>query len=327
MVSRSSGLGKKGLDSVFGGKKEIIPAIAKGENSGELAVKDLVPNPFQPRKNFDPEKMQELVNSVKESGIIQPLIVRKAGDKYEIVAGERRWRAAQEVGLKTVPAVVRKYKDATMMEVALIENMQRSDLDPMEEAQGIQAMMKELNMTQADVAKKLGMSRAAVTNSLRLLNLPEDVKEYVAQGLLTQGQVRPLLGLDKAEAMSKLAKKAVEANWTTRILENFVAAEKEGATGKVLFEKKQTLFKAKQDKNKKKPAQTPQDVYVQEFQERLMDYLGTKVKIKPKKDVATGGKIVVEYYNMEDLERLYELLQKPSALDKLQIAKPKNFNI
>lgn len=326
MPSKLHGLGKKGLDSVFGGKKEVIPAIAKGENSGDLAVEDLVPNPFQPRKNFDPEKMQELVNSIKESGVIQPLIVRKAGDKYEIVAGERRWRAAKEAGLKTVPAVVRKYKDATMMEVALVENLQRSDLDPLEEALGIQAMMKELNMTQADVAKKLGMSRTALTNSLRLLNLPDDVKEYVSKGMLTPGQARPLLGLENPKSISKLAKKAVEENWSTRILEKFVATEKEGGTGKVVFRKVITLYQAPKEKKKKTQA-SPQDIYIQEFQDKLMDYMGTKVKIVPNKDTATGGKIVMEYYNMEDLERLYELLQKQIVATKLKEAKNKKFNI
>lgn len=328
MPSRVGGLGKSGIDSVFGGKKEVVPAMTKGENSGELPVKDLIPNPFQPRKNFDPEKMQELVNSIKESGVIQPLIVRKAGNKYEIVAGERRWRAAQEAGLTTVPAVIRKYKDATMMEVALVENLQRSDLDPLEEALGIQAMMKGLNMTQAEVAKKLGMSRTAVTNSLRLLNLPDDVKEYVAKGLLTQGQVRPILALDTPKAMSKLAKKAVEGNWSTRILEKFIAAEKEGGTGKVVFRKVITLYQAPREKKAKQDTQaSPQDIYIQEFQDKLVDYLGTRVKVVPNKDAATGGKIVMEYYNMEDLERLYDLLQKPNVATKLEEAKNKKFNI
>lgn len=324
MAGRSGGLGKKGLDSVFGGKKDAVPAMAKNENANELPIKDLIPNPYQPRKTFNEDKMKELVNSVRESGIIQPLIVRKNGTKYEIVAGERRYRAAQEVGLKKVPVVIRKYDDAAMKEVALVENLQRSDLNPMEEALGIQAFIDDLKITQAEAGKRLGKSRAAITNSLRLLNLPEEVKEYVAKGDLTPGQARPLLGLDDTRMVRKLAKQAVSADWSSKIMEEFVAAEKEGATGKVIFQKKNAQGETVKEP-KKKVAPKPQDVYSADFEEQLRDYLGTKVSINQNKDAATGGKIVIEYYNLEDLERLTELLQKPKAVFKPQA--PKKFNI
>ena len=333
MAGKLGGLGKSGLDSVFGGKKEIVPAIIKGESSGELALKDLVPNPYQPRKTFNPEKMKDLINSIKESGVIQPLIVRKAGKKYEIVAGERRWRAAKEAGLKTVPAVIRKYKDDTMMEVALIENMQRSDLDPIEEAEGIKNLMDKLAVTQAEVAKKLGMSRTAVTNALRLLNLPENIRKFVAAKELTTGQVRPLLAMEDESVMEQIAQEAVEKGLSARIIEDYVAAKKAGRD--VTLASPLAAAAEAEGKVGKKPARVKRvekktnDVHLAEFQEDLVSYLGTKVKITQNRDKTKGGKIVIEFYNNEDLTRLYELLHPAtSPLEKLGLVKnPKKFNI
>lgn len=332
MAGKVGGLGKTGLDSVFGGKKDIVPAIVKGESSGELAVKDLVPNPYQPRKIFNQEKMRDLVNSIKESGVIQPLIVRKAGKKYEIVAGERRWRAAKEAGLKTVPAVIRKYKDDTMMEVALIENMQRSDLDPIEEAEGIRNLMDKLAVTQAEVAKKLGMSRTAVTNALRLLNLPDKVRELVAAKELTTGQVRPLLGMEDTAAMEQVAQEAVEKGLSARIIEDYVAAKKAGRAVLLTSPLAEEGTKpVKKNKKGKKGEPKLQDVHAEEFQQELVSYLGTRVKITQNRDKNKGGKIVIDFYNNDDLSRLYDLLHpsaESNALQKLGIlAKPKKFNI
>jgi ParB family transcriptional regulator, chromosome partitioning protein len=327
---KTSGLGKTGLDSVFGGKKELVQAFTKGEATGELAIKDLIPNPYQPRKTFEPTKLKELINSIKESGVIQPLIVRKAGEKYEIVAGERRWRAAKEAGLDVVPAVVRKYDDATMMEVALIENMQRSDLNPMEEAEGLRNMMDKLGITQAEVAKKMGMSKTAVSNSLRLLNLPESIRKFVEKGEITMGQVRPLLGLGDEKHMEELAMQIVTNDWSARTVEDVVNEYKEGNTVKVVREKITSLgLDGKKKKTtvvkNKKALKREQDVYVKDFQNDLTEYLGTRVKVM--KSSGDRGKILIEYYSHDDLERIYELLQKGKASKKDVLTRGSGFNV
>ena len=327
MAIKTSGLGKSGLDSVFGGKKEIVQAFAKGEATGEIAINDLIPNPYQPRKTFEPAKLKELVNSIRESGVIQPLIVRKAGEKYEIVAGERRWRAAKEVGLDFVPAVVRKYDDATMMEVALIENMQRSDLNPMEEAEGLRNMMEKLGITQAEVAKKMGMSKTAVSNSLRLLNLPDSIRKFVEKGDMTMGQVRPLFGVGDEKRMEEMAMQIVTNDWSARTVEDVVNEYKEGNTVKVVREKITSLgLDGKKKKNNvKKTTKKEQDIYAKDFQNDLTEYLGTRVKVV--KGRGDAGKIIIEYYSYDDLERIYELLQKSKISKKDMLTRGNNFNI
>ncbi|MDD4721405.1 MAG: ParB/RepB/Spo0J family partition protein [Acidaminococcaceae bacterium] len=330
MATKTRGLGKTGLDSVFGGKKDIVQAFVKGDTTGELAIKDLVPNPYQPRKTFEPGKLRELVSSIKESGVIQPLIVRKVGEKYEIVAGERRWRAAKEVGLDVVPVVVRKYDDATMMEVALIENMQRSDLNPLEEAEGLRSMMDKLGITQAEVAKKMGMSKTAVSNSLRLLNLPESIRNFVAKGDLTMGQVRPLLGVGDQQRMEDMATQIVANDWSARTVEEVVNEYKEGNTVKVVREKITSLGLDGAKKKKivgkeKKTTKKEQDIYAKTFQNDLTEYLGTRVKVLQSK--ADGGKILIEYYSHDDLERIYELLQNKDKAKKATFTHKSGFNV
>ena len=327
MAIKTSGLGKSGLDSVFGGKKEIVQAFAKGEATGDIAINDLIPNPYQPRKTFEPAKLKELINSIRESGVIQPLIVRKAGEKYEIVAGERRWRAAKEVGLDFVPAVVRKYDDATMMEVALIENMQRSDLNPMEEAEGLRNMMDKLAITQAEVAKKMGMSKTAVSNSLRLLNLPDSIRKFVEKGDMTMGQVRPLLGVGDEKRMEEMAMQIVTNDWSARTVEEVVNEYKEGNTVKVVREKITSLgLDGKKKKTTvKKTTKKEQDLYAKDFQNDLTEYLGTRVKVM--KGSGDAGKIIIEYYSHDDLERIYELLQKSKTAKKDALTRGNSFNI
>lgn len=322
MAGKKGGLGLTGLDKMFGTRSKKAPAPViedrkAEENVGEVAVKNLRPNPYQPRTVFDPEKLRELVESVKHSGVIQPLIVRKKGRQYEIVAGERRWRAAKEAGLSKVPVVIRDYDDATMMEVALVENMQRSDLDPLEEAKGIQNMMDALGLTQEEAAKKLGKSRVAVTNALRLLKLPPAVQELVSAGKLTAGQARPLLGLPQAAQMEKVATQAVEGGWSARILEEVVKAVKEGKPYHIYMETEKNLIEPEKPsrKGKKKKADAAaDDVDVKAFQEQLIQYLGTRVKIQP--DGKKGGRILIEYYGDEDLERIYDLLKGPESVSK-----------
>lgn len=329
MANKTRGLGKTGLDSVFGGKKDIVQTFVKGDTTGELAIKDLIPNPYQPRKTFDPDKLKDLVSSIRESGVIQPLIVRKAGEKYEIVAGERRWRAAQEVGLTSIPVVVRKYDDATMMEVALIENMQRSDLNPIEEAEGLRSMMEKLGVTQAEVAKKMGMSKTAVSNALRLLNLPDSIRAFVSKGELTMGQVRPLLGIGDRQRMEEMATQIVTNDWSARTVEEVVNEYKEGNTVKVVREKITSLGLEGEKKKKvtvaKRKTKKDQDIYAKAFQNDLTEYLGTRVKVT--KGKGDGGKILIEYYSHDDLERIYEMLQNGKKDKKEGVAYKGSFNI
>ena len=320
MAGKKSGLGMTGLDKMFGGRrpKAAAPLVENqkaGETVGEAAVKSLKPNPYQPRKTFDPEALRELEESIRQSGVIQPLIVRKKGRQYEIVAGERRWRAAKAAGLTKVPVVVRDYDEDAMMEVALVENMQRSDLDPMEEARGIQQLMETLGLTQEEAARKLGKSRAAIANALRLLKLPAEAAELVSAGRLSPGQVRPLLGLDTPEKITDLARRAAEGGWSARIVEEVAKAEKAGKPWHIYFQTEEQLIPpAKTEPGKKASAsptqERPQDPDTRAFQEKLIQYLGTRVKIEPSRN-ERGGRILIEYYGPEDLERLYELLQGP----------------
>ncbi len=281
------------------------------EQTIHIPLQKLRPNPYQPRKVFDPHALDELAASIRQQGIIQPLIVRKKDDHYEIVAGERRWRAAREAGLSEVPAVTRDYDDAGMMEVALMENMQRHDLDPLEEARGIQSLIQALHLSQEEAAQKLGKSRAYVANALRLLQLPLEVADMVAERKLSVGQVRPLLSLKRPETVIRLARLALREHWSARIIEEAVKASKQGIEFHVLTKTEKTLLKVNYKRDKKKKTAELQEIslYEKDFQERLTEYLATKVRIEPEL-AKPGGKIIISYYNADDLERLAELLEQ-----------------
>ena len=307
-MNKKGGLGK-GLGAIFTDNETIAPVeeVQPHEKEIEIAVGDITPNPQQPRKTFDADKLEELTESIKEHGVIQPLIVRKNGRKYEIVAGERRWRAAKNAKLKTVPVIVRDYDNAKMAEIALVENIQRHDLNPIEEAEGIKRLMSEFGFNQEQAAQKIGRSRTAVTNILRLLNLPQDVRDAVSRETLTMGQVRPLLSLDNQEEQEQLALFIIEQGLSARAVEELVKKIKNGEN--IPFD----------DDKKEKPAKKRRakeiSVYCRDFQNRLIELLGTKVKIVPKNE--KQGKIEIEYYSAEDLERIYELLeQRPKQTEK-----------
>ncbi|MEG2515479.1 MAG: ParB/RepB/Spo0J family partition protein [Acidaminococcaceae bacterium] len=308
-MSKRLALGK-GLGAFFDKPLEEQLEVHAEESKTEIELKDLVPNPYQPRKSFDPAKLKELVASIEEHGIIQPLIVRQAGEQYEIVAGERRWRAAKAAGLTKVPVVIRVYEEAAMMEVAMIENIQRHNLNPLEEAEGIKAIMDKLGMTQVEVAKKLGRSRTAVANILRLLNLPPAIRKYVLEEKLTLGQVRPLLVITDQEQQLKLAQAICANDWSARTIEEIVNDYKAGRPVSVLREKVEILSSHPEAKaGKAKPAKATglPELDCTEFQNKLQLLLGTKVRVTPK--TAATGKIEIDYYSAEDLERLYELLE------------------
>lgn len=330
-MSKKGGLGK-GLGAIFG--ENTSPAVEKAQEPAsaaqELLIKNIAANPYQPRCNFDEEKLQELAASIKEFGVVQPVVVRKKGRSYELVAGERRLRAAGLAGLTKVPAIVKDYDDAKMMEIALIENIQRHDLNPIEEAQGLRRLMQEFKLTQEQTAEKVGRSRSAVTNILRLLNLPEQVQKQIINGVLTMGQAKQLLGLPKPEQMCEVAEAIIANGWSSRMTEEIVRKLKEGKKLKIVRELIEEEAKNKDNKEKKpKREPTEHDIFCHDFEQRLVEFLGTKVKVVPKLDEQgrQGGTIHIEYYSAEDLERIYEVLQQGRHEEKPLNGEPKRLNV
>lgn len=315
-MSKKGGLGK-GLGAIFGENPnpvaEAVQEAPAAEGAAqEVSVKKITANPYQPRQTFDEEKLAELAASIKEFGVVQPLVVRAKGKGYELVAGERRLRASVLAGLKTVPVIVRDYDDAKMMEIALVENIQRHDLNPIEEAKGLRRLMEEFKLTQEQAAEKVGRSRSAVTNILRLLNLPEAVQQHIVDGRLTMGQAKQLIGLADEQQICEVAQSIIDNGWSARLTEEVVRKLKEGKSLKVVRE---IIEEKTEEKSAEKPAKrepTANDVFCHDFEQRLVEFLGTKVKVIPKKDEQgrMGGTIQIEYYSAEDLERIYEVLQQ-----------------
>ncbi|MCM6881217.1 ParB/RepB/Spo0J family partition protein [Enterococcus italicus] len=256
----------------------------------EVPLNELRPNPYQPRKTFDESSLQELASSIEQSGVFQPIIIRKSAVKgYEIIAGERRFRASKLAKKETIPAIIRSFDEEAMMQVAVLENLQREDLNPLEEAEAYDMLMKNLKLTQAEVAERLGKSRPYIANYLRLLALPKLVKEMVQDERLSMGQARTLLGLKKKDQMLKMANRCVKENLTVRQLEQLVAATNE-ARGK---KKVPRMIKEK-------------PYYLRESEDRLMDKFGTSVEIREKEG---KGKIEIEYLSQSDLTRILDLLE------------------
>lgn len=312
-MSKKGGLGK-GLGAIFGENNAPSPAAAPAEAADKpqkAAVSEITANPYQPRRIFNEEKLQELAASIKEFGVVQPLVVRRKKQGYELVAGERRLRAAQLAGLTVVPVIVKDYDDAKMMEIALIENIQRHDLNPIEEAQGLRRLMSEFKLTQEQAAEKVGRSRVAVTNILRLLNLPEAIQEQIIQGTLNMGQAKQLLGLPKEEQQLQVAQAIISEGWSSRTTEKVVQLLKAGKQLKAVHEIIEAVAKPVKEKKAKRQL-SENDVFCRDFELRLVELLGTKVKVLPKQeeDGRQGGTIQIEYYSAEDLQRIYEVLQQ-----------------
>lgn len=259
------------------------------ESVQELAIKDIRPNPYQPRQHFDEEALAELAESIKASGLLQPIIVRQSSVKgYELIAGERRTRASQLAGMTTIPAIVRQLNDEQMIALAVVENLQREDLTPLEEAAAYRRLMDQLNITQKQASERLGKSRSYIANMLRLLDLNDDVKQLVQEGKLSAGQARTLLGLKSKKEQSRLAHQVVEEGMTVRELEKKVSALNEPA-----------------DKIEVKPV-VERPAYLRENEDRLMDKFGTNVQIKDRGD---HGKIEIEYLSEDDLMRILDILE------------------
>ncbi|MBA4541925.1 MULTISPECIES: ParB/RepB/Spo0J family partition protein [Thermoactinomyces] len=280
----NKGLGR-GLGALF-----QVDVTTEEDHVHEAEITDLRPNPYQPRKHFDDELLQELTESIKQHGIVQPLVVRKSIRGYEIVAGERRFRAAKAAGLTKVPVVVREFTDDQMMEIALVENLQREDLNPMEVAHAYQKLMKHLSVTQEELAERVGKSRPHVANFLRLLQLPPQVQDDVSRGTLSMGHARALLGVKDADLLIKLAEKVKKEKPSVRQLEEWVQ------------QLNQTMPKKERKKSKEKL-----DPQIKHYEDLLQQVFSTPVRIKHGRK---KGKIEIEYYSDRELERLIELLNQ-----------------
>lgn len=293
-MAKKSGLGK-GLDSLI--PEKIIDTPGKTEIKNEpLMVKlgQVEPNREQPRKSFEEESLQELAESIRQFGVIQPLLVQKKADYYEIIAGERRWRAAKLAGLKEVPVIVKEYTSQEVMEISLIENIQRENLNPIEEAQAYQKLLKEFHLKQEDVAKRVSKSRTAITNTMRLLKLDERVQTMLIENELSSGHARALLSIEDTEKQNETAQKIVSEQLSVR--------ETEALVREILQPD------AKKEKKSQKTAKNGEnDVIYQSVEDNLKTILGTKVSIRKKAN--NKGKIEIEYYSLEELERLIDLLQ------------------
>lgn len=316
-MSKKGGLGK-GLGAIFvENDNPLVAEVGFEEKNNievaiknEINVKDIKPNPYQPRQTFDEEKLQELAASIKEFGIVEPLVVRTKGSKYELVAGERRLRAAKLAGLETVPVVVKEYDDVKLMEIALVENIQRHDLTAIEEAKGLRLLMTECKLTQEQVADKVGRSRSAVANILRLLNLPEEIQYYISTNELTMGQVKPLSSLASEEQQCEVARLVITNDWSARIVEEVVRKLKEGKELEVICEVVEKKQKPEKEK-KTAEATREQEIFFKDYENKLVEFLGTKVKVQPKKSKngESCGTIQIEYYSEDDLARIFEAMQ------------------
>ncbi len=284
MAGKKSALGR--------GLGALIPEIdeentTEGKYINEIEINKIFPNEDQPRKNFDDEKLAQLTASIKEHGVIQPIIVKREGEFYKIIAGERRWRAAKLAGLKKVPVIEKKLSELETMELSLIENLQRENLNPIEEALAYKQLIDEYKLTQDEIAEKLGKSRPSITNSMRLLNLDERVQTYIAEGTMSEGHGKVLLGLTDKEQQYEVSKKIIDENLSIRQTEELI----------------KSLIKNR----KKTPAKkVSKDIYIKDIEEKLKSVLGTKVYITKGKN---RNKIEIEYYSEDDLQRILNIFK------------------
>ncbi|HAK38309.1 MAG: ParB/RepB/Spo0J family partition protein [Nitrospinaceae bacterium] len=273
----------KGIEALIPDFEEGVPEGEHAGGSMDLLIDEIVPNRLQPRKHFDDEKFNELERSIQEHGVLQPVIVQKGKKGYELVVGERRWRASKKAGLKKIPAVIREVTDTESLEIALIENLNRQDLNPIEEADGYARLANDFGLTQEKIAKRMGKSREAVANTIRLLKLPRKVKEDIISGRLTMGHARALLGLNSEKEVEALRRQIVGQMLTVRQTEARVTRAKREAG------------KPTNKKTAKK------DIFIRNLEMELERRLGTKVEIAPGKK---GGKLIITYYSDDDLERI-----------------------
>lgn len=278
-------------------------ATTANEELREIDIDLIEPNNLQPRTRFDDAQLEELSQSIKANGIVQPLLVRKVGGlRYQIVAGERRWRAAQRAGLQRIPAVVREVPDEKMLELALIENIQRQELNAIEEAYAYKRLIETLGLTQETVAQRVGRDRTFVTNYLRLLRLPEDIQKLVEESQISMGHARALLGVDDVEKQRQVAQLIIERGLSVRETERMI---KQIIAGSDKVEKETSDLQHKVD-----------DVHVRNAETKLRRRFGTRVRILTNQN-GVGGKIEIQYYDDNDLQRVYELLNASQESDEV----------
>jgi ParB family chromosome partitioning protein len=276
----------KGIAALIPDFDEDLPQGKDSNGSLNLLIDEVFPNRLQPRKNFDNEKFNELERSIREHGVLQPVIVQKGVNGYELIVGERRWRASKKAGLKIIPAVIREVTDIESLELALIENLNRQDLNPIEEADGYERLAKDFGLTQEKIAKRMGKSRESVANIMRLLKLPRQIQQDMISGRLTMGHGRALLGLKSEQEILFLRKKIVDLSLNVRETEIQV-----------------NLLKHKSEEPKRSE-KANKDIFIRNLQTELERKLGTKVEIATNQK---GGKVVIKYYSNDDLERIIKM--------------------
>ena len=281
----------RGLGALIPGAPEPRIEATRENSNFSVDVERIIPSPFQPRRAFDQNKIEELAASIRNQGIIQPLVVRAKGSQFELIAGERRWRAALQAGLEQVPIVVREASDQEALQLALVENLQREDLNPIEEANGYRKLQEQFQWSQEEVAEKVGKSRPTVANALRLLSLPTEVQQEIVSGNLPVGQARALLGLQSEPAIVAACREVIAKGLSTRETEKLVKHLKFGR------------------RRKREPS--PYDPDLRALVEELQRRLGTKVRLLPK-GKSTKGKIEIEYYSLPDLERIIHTITEKS---------------
>lgn len=297
MAVKKTGLGK-GLDSmipVYPVKPRAAAEKPKEEKENKaeklLKITEAEPNREQPRKKFDEDALLELADSIKQFGVLQPLLVQKRKDYYEIIAGERRWRAAKMAGLKEIPVIIKEFSDQEIVEISLIENIQREDLNPIEEAQAYKRLLTEFHLKQDEVAERVSKSRTAVTNSMRLLKLDERVQQMLIDDMLTTGHARALLAIEDPELQWKAANRIFDEKMSVRDVEKMV----------------KSLQKDKKEKQEDRKQEDAYTYIYRDMEEKMKAILGTKVKVNHGAD--HRGKIEIEYYSDEELERIYDMLR------------------
>lgn len=269
--------------------KEVVKEVVK-EVEQKIKINLIEPNKSQPRKQFDEEALQELSDSIKKYGVLEPLIVTKKGDYYEIIAGERRWRAARMAGIKEVPVVIRDYTDKEIMEISLIENIQREDLNPIEEAEAYEALISEYNLKQEEVAERVSKSRSTITNSLRLLKLCEDVRQMVMYNMISTGHARALIPIEDPKLQYETAAIVYDQKLSVRETEAYVKA----------------ILEKKPEKEEKQKPQKDLSVFYSDIENKLKSILGAKIAIKASNN--DKGKIEINYYSQDELDRITEML-------------------
>lgn len=303
MATKKKGLGSKGLgiEALINNKMEDFKEVSMRQQAvetvNELDIDLIEPNRKQPRKYFDPTALEELAESLKTYGMIQPIVVKKNEDFYELIAGERRWRAAKIAGLQKIPVIIKAWEESEAFEASLVENLQREDLNPIEEAESYQRLQEEFQLSQEKIAERVGKSRSAIANSLRLLQLDPRVRNFVTENKLSGGHARTLLGISDAELQFELAEHVIEEGLSVRALEALVKKEQ------------QKLEKQEKEEQSPLPSEPENNdsVFYQEIEEDLKSIFATKVKLIRKKN---KGRIEIEYYSKDDLERLLTMIKR-----------------